>query len=137
MKIFLSFLATSGTFNFEKLLSGQTKLNETPLKELFSRGLTGIHELLDEITETKGETILRIEQGDNFIYLDNGDKSLSHIFFALVVKKEMNSFKYFLNEVKTSFQNSYKGLLENFTIFADNQEPIFLNFNNNLITLLE
>ena len=125
------------SFNFDNYLNKETELNEAPLKDIFSRGLTGIQNLLDELTVSKGTMIDKIKQGDYFVFLDKGDRQISHILFALIVKRDMNSYKYFLKEIKKSFQDSYKNLIKNLELFKENQEQLFINFNEDIINLLK
>ena len=125
------------SFNFDNYLNQVTELNKAPLKDIFSRGLTGIQNILDELTVSKGIMIDKIKQGEYFVFLDRGDDQIPHILFALTVKKDLNSYRFFLNKIKNSFQDSYKNIIKNLELFPVDHEQLFINFNNDILKLLK
>ncbi len=81
---------------------------------LFSGGISGIDSIISAITNTKTEKINTIKQGDSYILLDYGTKFPVPIVFALVVKQNLNSIRYFLSNIKLQFESFYKEILLNF-----------------------
>jgi len=94
----------------------------------FSGGLLGIDAIISEITNTKKEKINKIKQGDSFILLDYGTKP-SFITYALLVKNDINSIRYCLNDIKTQFESFYKEILMNLDEIKGNEELLFGSFD--------
>ena len=104
---------------------------------MFSRGITGIEKITTYFLKSKEEKIIKIKQGDTFILLEYGDHPISNITYGLLVRKDMYSLRYFLEKVKDQFQSKYKYLLSNLELIEGNEEKFFLNFNNNIKTILK
>ncbi|MFX1340886.1 MAG: hypothetical protein ACFFDK_19910 [Promethearchaeota archaeon] len=130
----LNFMTLEGSTNSPIEVNSQiTKSSE----ELFPRGIIGIEQITTHILNSKEEKIKKIKQGDSFILLEYGDPPLSNITYGLLVKKDMYSLRYFLKEIKKKFQSKYKYLLSNLELVEGNEEKFFLNFTNNINTILK
>jgi hypothetical protein len=103
---------------------------------LFSGGIVGIGTIIDALTDTKGESIKRIQQGDSMILLEPGG-ILPSLTYALVVKKEMKSITHFLQALKKVFEIVFKEVLGNLDSFKENQELLFRSFENYIIDYLK
>ena len=104
---------------------------------MFSSGLIGIESIHAAITDSKSEKIEKIEHGESIILLESGDEPISYLSYALLVKKEMISIRYFLKSVKKRFQDIYKNLLINLEKFRNDYELVFSSFDYDIFALLE
>jgi len=101
-------------------------------KELFSGGITGIDSILSVITNTKTEKIYKIEQQDSLILLEYGSDlipQLPQLTYALVIKKDLKSNRYFLRSIKNQFESFYKEVLTNIDKIEGNVELLFGSFD--------
>ena len=130
----LNFISLDGNYTFPNEVNSQTTKS---IESLFSRGITGIEKITTYFLKSKEEKIIKIKQGDTFILLEYGDHPISNITYGLLVRKDMYSLRYFLEKVKDQFQSKYKYLLSNLELIEGNEEKFFLNFNNNIKTILK
>jgi len=130
-------------YDFLRINDHNYVLNNSPSHEitkeriLFSRGISGIDQIITQITSYREEKINKIEHGDSFIFLEYGDEPLSSITYALIVKKDMFSMRYFLMNVKKQFQTIYSGFLTNINIIDGIEDKLFSSFDNDLKMILE
>jgi len=104
-----------------------------------SGGLTGIEIIISAITNTQNERIKVIKQEGSYILLEYGTKYSTPIVYALLVKKDLKSIRYFLNLLKVQFENFFKEILENFEEFdlAGQDERLFSSFDIILENLIK
>ncbi len=98
------------------------------IEKVFSGGLIGIDHVISVITDTQDEKINKIKQGDLLIIIEQG-KLFPLITYALVVKKDIKSNKYFINSLINQFENFYNELLSNLDELTENQEQLFGSFD--------
>jgi hypothetical protein len=100
-------------------------------------GIIGIDMVLSEITNTKGETINKIQRPDSLILLEYGSGISSHIIYALIVKKDLKSNSYFLKLIRNQFESFYKEILKELDEFKGSEEQLFGSFDVLLENLLQ
>lgn len=98
-------------------------------KKLFSGGITGIDNMLSDISNTKGEKIRKIKQADFLIYLEYGSDYASKITYSLVVKENLKSNRYFLRSIQYQFENFYKEILTGLDSLKGSEEALFSSFD--------
>lgn len=104
---------------------------------LFSRGMIGIDQIITGLTKLNEEKINKIKQAGILILLEYGNKKMSDITYALLVKKEMQSLYYFLKDIKKQFETTYKYFLVDLSVVQGNEEKLFSTFNNYIINFLK
>ncbi|NVM03655.1 MAG: hypothetical protein HWN67_15095 [Candidatus Helarchaeota archaeon] len=75
--------------------------------ELFSGGIKGIVDIINELTETKKD-LRFIDKGNIKIILDYGKKIIS----ALTIKEDLINIQFFLHKVTEQFENSFLEVYE-------------------------
>lgn len=103
---------------------------------LFSGGIIGIDIIISLITDTTNENINKIKQADSFILLEYGTQLLSNLIYALVVKNNIKSNRYFLKSIKDQFESFYKEMLSELDNITGSKELLFSSFEvliNNII----
>ena len=70
--------------------------------ELFSGGIKGIVDIINELTETEKD-LRFIDKGNIKIILDYGKKIIS----ALTIKEDLINIQFFLHKVTEQFENSF------------------------------
>jgi hypothetical protein len=103
---------------------------------LFSGGIIGIDIIISLITDTKNENLNKIKQADSFILLEYGTQFSSNIIYALVVKNDIKSNRYFLKSIKDQFESFYKEMLSELDNITGSKELLFSSFEvliNNII----
>ncbi len=115
------------TRNFEKVTQDDDRAKSRD--EMFSGGITGLEQLLASVTGGEREKITRIDQEDSIILLEYGKVGIS-IIYALVVKKDLVSLRYFLQKLKEQFESFYKNILTNLEGLhvGEGQDRLFLSF---------
>ena len=98
-------------------------------EQLFSVGIIGIDMVLSEITDTKGETINKIQQPNSLILLEYSSDSTSHIIYALIVKKDLKNNRSFLKLIKNQFESFYKEILRELDSLKGSEEQLFGSFD--------
>ena len=106
-------------------------------KELISRGIMGINEILVKITDADPDKIEKIEHGDSIIYIKHGSGNLSSIYYVLIVSQESSSCNFFLELVKRQFESLYRNIIKDFDSIENHIEEIFLGFDKILNSLLK
>ena len=114
------------SLNFTQVKS---KHSREDFKKLFSGGITGIDEMLSELTDTEGEKINKIKQADSLILLEYGSEITSKITYALVVKEDLKSNRYFLRSIKKQFESFYKEILAGLDQLKGSEEALFGSFD--------
>ena len=103
---------------------------------VYSKSLIGIDQIIQTITRSEEGKSKKITIGDyNFMY-KYADAPYSSVMFVLIVKKEMISFSYLLNSIKSQFQGFYKDILLELESIIGIEELFFSSFDvllNNLI----
>jgi hypothetical protein len=97
-------------------------------KKLFSGGITGIDKIISEITNTK-EKINKISQADSLILLEYGSDYASQITYALIVREDLKSNRYFLRAIKKQFESFYKEILIGLDLIKGSEEALFGSFD--------
>lgn len=103
---------------------------------LFSGGIIGIDIIISLITDTRNENINKIKQANSFILLEYGMQFSSNIIYALVVKNDIKSNRYFLKSIKEQFESFYKEMLSELDNITGSEELLFGSFEvlvNNII----
>ncbi len=115
------------THNFEKIPEDGERA--TMRDEIFSGGIAGLEQLIASVTGGEREEITRIDQEDSIILLEYGKVGIS-IIYALVVKKDLVSLRYFLQKLKEHFESFYKNILTTLEALrvGEGQERLFLSF---------
>ena len=122
------------SFDFKEIINQRGKQidklsNIDEIKQLFSSGIIGINKIISGITNTKLEFIESIRQKDILILLNRGKEPQSFIIYCLLVRKDMNSLRYFLKTIKNEFEQIYKNILFNLNDLEGKEEKIFSNFD--------
>jgi hypothetical protein len=113
----------------QNVRSGETIIRKDDKELLFSKGIFGVEEVINEIIKGKKKKLERIEHGNLLILLKYGDPPFSFITYALLVKKPMKSLEYILKIMKDQFQGLYKEILLDLTNFEGNEDLIFSSFD--------
>jgi len=79
--------------------------------ELPISGITGVDNILSEISNTQDKNLQEIAKGDILILLEYGTGKFSHITYALIARKRLESHRLFLKTVQNQFQSFYRNLL--------------------------
>ncbi|MFX1258365.1 MAG: hypothetical protein ACFFAN_10930 [Promethearchaeota archaeon] len=98
-------------------------------KKLFSGGIIGIDSVLSAITDTRDEKISKIKQADSFILLEYENSFSYQIAYALVVKNDLKSNRYFLKSLKYQFESFYKEMLSEIDNLKGSEEQLFGSFD--------
>ncbi|MEX2680568.1 MAG: hypothetical protein Q6373_003155 [Candidatus Sigynarchaeota archaeon] len=104
--------------------------------EFASHGLAGIDDVIQEISKADGKKIEKIAHGKLTILFKHQDEGIMPITYALLVNREMRSFEHFLSDVKTQFEWSYKGIINNMHVIKGDYNKIFKNFDTIVKNLL-
>ncbi len=105
-------------------------------KELFSKGLSGIDQVIAELSRSRGEKIKKIKQAENYLLLEYGDDLFSNLTFVLLVSNDLISLRFLLKDIKEKFQNTYHVFLKNLDIIQGNEERLFVNFKKSLMSII-
>ncbi len=106
--------------------------------QLFTGGISGIDSIISSVTNTEGAKIKKIKHGSSFILLEYSSKYENiPITFALVVKEDLNSIRYFLFSLKEQFESFYKEILLNYAEIEGNVQQLFGSFDIILNNLME
>ncbi len=124
------------SYNFTGASDKVEQHSITDSDHFFTKGISGIERIMSIIASTKDEKIYKIKQGDLLIFLRHGEDPLSFITYALFVKKEMNSFKYFLKNINYKFNENYKNILLNLDAITGSEEKIFSSFDKTVKKLI-
>ncbi|TFF94020.1 MAG: hypothetical protein EU544_05020 [Promethearchaeota archaeon] len=111
------------------------KLEKGDKNKLFSGGILGIDSIIAAITDTKEEKIKKIKQGEAFIFLEYGSDIIP-LTYALVIKEEFESARYFLRALKRQFESFYREILSNLDQIKGNEDIFFSSFDiivNNMV----
>ncbi len=113
--------------NFEKVIQSDDRAKSRD--EMFSGGIAGIEKLIASVTGGERERITRIDQEDSIILLEYGKVGIS-IIYALVVKKDLLSLRYFERRLKQQFESFFKNILTNLEglNIGEGKDRLFLSF---------
>lgn len=98
--------------------------------------IAGVDGLAKALTENWDNQSSKIIKNNYTILIEIGDQPYSNILFLLIIKKEMISMRYILNELKIQFLELYGDLIES----LENQplkETAFYPFNKNIENLIK
>jgi len=115
----------------------ETNAKQDDINPLFSGGLAGIDSIISAITNTEGEKIKKIKQGNSYILLEYAEEI--PITYAIVVKENLKSIRYFLSRVKKQFEAFYKDILLELDNLKGNTGQLFNSFEiliNDLLTVM-
>lgn len=129
------------SYDFSK---DSVNMKQTPDEKLLSEdkdkvlsvGIIGINEMISTFTSTEEKKIESISQGTNQIIFTYGDNPNNFIIYALLIKEDMDSLRYFLETIKSQFQGFFKGLLQDIISIRGNEEEIFSTFDIVLKSLI-
>ncbi len=107
----------------------KTEEREEFSKQIFPGGISGVQEIISSITHTGEEKISKIMQGEDYILLDYSEIYSVPLIFALIVKKDLNSIRHFLESIKFQFESFFKEILVNLSQFDKDQEQLFVSFD--------
>ena len=105
------------------------------IDRLFSKGISGIEKLITTITNTKTERIDKIQQDDFLIMFEYGTVPIS-LIYVLIVKKDLISSNHLLKIIRIRFESFFKEILLNLDKIEEDQEKIFISFNNIMENIL-
>lgn len=103
---------------------------------VFSKGISGIEKVITLITNTKIERIKKIQQDDFLMMFDYSSPPLS-LIYVLIVKKDLISSTHILKVVKMQFESLFKEILMNLGKIKEDQENLFISFNNIMEKILQ
>ncbi len=115
--------------NAQDVETGEMTISKEDREYLFSKGIIGVEEVINNIITSKKKRLEKIEHGNLLILLNYGDPPFSFITYALLVKKTMKSLEFILKVMKDQFQGFYKDLLLNLKNFEGNEEKLFSSFD--------
>ena len=102
--------------------------NNKDYEKMFSGGIVGIDSIISVITNTHG-FINEITHLNSLILLDFSSYHSTKLIFALVVKKDLKSNRYFLKSLKEQFELFYKEILRDIDNLKGNEEQLFGSFD--------
>ena len=109
-----------------------TKTSDSQDKErvkLMSDGLIGVQTLSYAITENYNKKIEKVKQGDSYLLFEYSDFEKPAISYALLVKNDMNSARFFIREIKKNFQIFFKVILTQYGELKGDIENLFKSFD--------
>jgi hypothetical protein len=98
-------------YDFSELLVDEALKED--IKQYFSGGLMGLDNIISTITYTKGERLKQIKHGDALILLEYTSEFPIPIIYALVVRRELNTYKYIMRNFKNQFESFFDTVLIN------------------------
>lgn len=115
---------------YDKDTTDNGENSEEMQRTLFSGGIIGIDSITSAITNTEGEKMNKIRQGDLMILLDYNSKTTNvNIIYALIVKEDIASVKFFLKSLKIQFESFYRQFLSNLEDIKGNPIDLFSSFD--------
>lgn len=102
--------------------------NNKDYEKMFSGGIVGIDSIISVVTNTQG-FINEITHLNSLILLDFSSYHSTQLIFALVVKKDLKSNRYFLKSLKEQFESFYKDILKDIDNLKGNEEQLFGSFD--------
>ena len=115
----------SGITQEMKKNKGEDDYNQDDFIDTFSSYITGIDDIIAEITNTANEKINKIKREDSLIFLEYGS---SNIAYVLITKKDLNSNLYFLYSLKKQCESIFKEVLIDVEDF-EGKEELFKSFD--------
>lgn len=122
-------------FNKENPSKIKVGIHKTQIGKVLPKGIIGIDSIFSNLTHTN-EKIQIIKQGALNILLSQGEPPYDNITYILVTNSEMNSYHYFLNKLKKTFQEAYGGILKILDVIEEKDYCMFLNFDQEIKNLL-
>jgi len=118
-------------YNYDFILDGEKSALSVESTQYFSGGLMGLESIISTITSSKDKRLKLIKHGDALILLSYSSAQSIPIIYALVVKKDLNSFRSVLETLKVQFESFYKEVLINFDKLnlKDNEGQLFRSFD--------
>ncbi len=120
----------------EKSIDAEQGKDKSGVQNIFSKGLIGIDGIIAAVTDTASSKIEKIEQGEKFILVEQGQGPMDFITYALLVKEESSSARYFLKEVKRQFEGFFKDLLLNMNFLQGSEDLFFSSFDVIMVNLI-
>lgn len=105
--------------------------------QLSSKGLIGINEIINLITNQIEKKTSTIQHGKFHFIFQYGDTSFSFLTFILIIRQENPNVHYYLKRLKDNFQELYVEILEDLEKFKGVESELFTNFNSIAFNLLE
>jgi len=102
-----------------------------------SQGLAGIDDVIQAISKEDGKKIEKITHGKVTILIQHQGEGVSPLTYALLVNREMRSVEHFLSAVKTQFEWSYKGIINNIPALKGEHVKIFKSFDTIVKNLIK
>jgi hypothetical protein len=106
-------------------------------KELSS--LKGIKDIINRITTTKKEGLNSIKYGEHIILLSESKKKNLPLQYALIVERDLDTYKYILRKLRRQFESFFNEILRDFEEISQiqEQEQLFLSFDVILQSFIE
>jgi len=104
---------------------------------LLTKGIIGIDDIIGSIRGIKTHKLEVIQHGNFLLLLRSGDIEYKSLTFALLIKKEMNSMRYFLTQIKKQFQGFYRDIFAEYELLNGEQVEMFGSFDLILKDLLK
>lgn len=97
--------------------------------KLISGGILGIDGITASITSSS-DKIDKIHHGNTFIVLEHGTTNQKlNLTYALVIKEDVKTVKFFLKRIRHQFENFYKEILQNLESIQGHEEIFFTSFD--------
>lgn len=110
-------------------------LNTKNIDIIFSKGISGIENIITLITGSKTEKINKIQQDDFIIIFEYGNEPLS-LIYVLIIKNDLVSSKHILKTIRIKFESFFKEILSNIDDIEKDQETIFISFKHIMENIL-
>ncbi|MHA1763504.1 MAG: hypothetical protein ACTSYC_07070 [Promethearchaeota archaeon] len=97
---------------------------------LFSRGLIGMESIISFISESTNDNVDKISHQKYLILIQHAEKPFDFLIFYLFVKKELNSLRYIIKQVKEEFIKLYSPILMKIAQSKEFEQKLFSSFDN-------
>ena len=108
-------------------------------KKYLIGGLKGLNEIIDTITASESKNLNSIKFGEHFILQSQSKNQNLPLQYALIVDRDLNSYRHILRELQEQFEAFFKEILSHFEDLntKQEQEQIFLSFDVIINSLME
>ncbi len=106
------------------------------LSESLTKGIIGIDQIVSALG-TSDKQIERITQDDLILLISSGQLKPVSIVYILVVEKDMESYPYFLSEIKNKFESYFSDILFELKAIEGHEDLVFSGFDIALKKLLK
>ncbi|MHA1106043.1 MAG: hypothetical protein ACTSPN_10045 [Promethearchaeota archaeon] len=117
-------------------LTQKSQFKSENIDRIFSKGISGIEKIITLITNSKVDKINKIQQDEYLILFEYG-LDPSSLIYIFIVKEDLFSSIHLLRSVRKHFESFFREILLNLDDLYENQEQIFLSFNNIMDIILQ